>query len=141
MPLTPKGPPGRSSRKALLYAREVQRLRAEGYSLEAIRLALLDVGVTVSLSTVSREAARRNANTSRWAVDNGQAQAAQKGGQVPESLNDTEAIEQLINGFREPLSGAAFGTHADGEIERQDHCDPSSRSEFFALLQRLRRAG
>ena len=141
MPLTPKGPPGRASRKALLYAREVQRLRSEGYSLEAIRLALRDVGVTVSLSTVCREAARRNANTSRGAVNDGQAQSAQQGGQVPESLNVAEAIEQLINGSREPLSGTAFGTHGNGEIERQDHCDPSSRSEFFALLQRLRRAG
>lgn len=58
MRLQPKRPPGRSSRKALRFVREVRRLRAEGHTLESIRLALLDAGVSVSLSTVRREVAR-----------------------------------------------------------------------------------
>ena len=58
MQLIPKMPPGHSSRKALGYLHEVRRLRAEGYTLESIRQALLDVGVSVSISTVRREVIR-----------------------------------------------------------------------------------
>lgn len=59
MYLTPKLPPGRANRKALAFAAEINRLRTAGYSFEAIRVALLDAGVTVSRTTVKREAARR----------------------------------------------------------------------------------
>jgi hypothetical protein len=58
MKLTPKRPPGRSSRKALEYEEEIQRLRSLGYSFDAIRSALADAGIHVSKSTVRREAAR-----------------------------------------------------------------------------------
>lgn len=58
MYLTPKLPPGRANRKALTFVGEINRLRAAGYSFEAIRLALLDAGVHVSRTTVKREAAR-----------------------------------------------------------------------------------
>ena len=61
MDLTPKLPPGRANRKALAFVADIQRLRAAGYSFEAIRLALLDAGVEVSRTTVKREAARRRA--------------------------------------------------------------------------------
>jgi hypothetical protein len=57
-PLQPPLPPGHGNRKALAYTSEIQRLRRLGYSFNAIRLALLDVGVVVGLSTVKREAAR-----------------------------------------------------------------------------------
>lgn len=66
MQLKPKLPPGRSDRKALRYGYEVRRLRAEGHSLASIREALLDVGVSVSLSTVRREAIRP---TTKWELD------------------------------------------------------------------------
>lgn len=69
MQLTPKLPPGRSSRKALRYVNEVRRLRAEGHTLESIRQALLDVGVSVSLSTVRREVARP---PSMWELERAQ---------------------------------------------------------------------
>lgn len=59
MRLLPRHPPGRASRKALAFAAEIRSLRAAGYSLAAIREALADAGVDVSLSTVRREAARR----------------------------------------------------------------------------------
>lgn len=59
MALTPKLPPGRANRKALAYTADIQRLRASGYSFEAIRLTLLDAGLAVSRTTVKREAARR----------------------------------------------------------------------------------
>lgn len=57
--LSPQLPPGRADRKALGYTGEIQRLRALGYTFPAIRLALADVGVQVSLTTVKREAAQR----------------------------------------------------------------------------------
>ena len=56
--LTPKLPPGRSSRKGLAFGTEIVRLRSQGYTLEAIRQALLEVGVSVCRSTILREAAR-----------------------------------------------------------------------------------
>ena len=61
MELTPKLPPGRANRKALAFAADIHRLRAAGYSFEAIRVALLDAGVKVSRTTVKREVARRRA--------------------------------------------------------------------------------
>ena len=68
MRLNPKLPPGRVNRKARAFEPEIARLRSEGYTCEAIRAALADVGVDVSLSTVQREAARsksRPLSTSR----------------------------------------------------------------------------
>ena len=64
MHLTPTLPPGRANRKALAFCAEIQRLRSGGYSFEAIRLALRNVGVEVSRTTVKREAARRTTNAS-----------------------------------------------------------------------------
>ena len=58
MRLNPKHPPGRVDRKARAFESEIARLRSEGYTCEAIRAALADIGVDVSLSTVQREAAR-----------------------------------------------------------------------------------
>lgn len=60
MPLIPKLPPGRINRKARAFEQEIARLRSEGYTCEAIRVALADVGMVVSLSTVQREARRPN---------------------------------------------------------------------------------
>ena len=56
--LTPKLPPGRPNRKALAFAAEIARLHSHGYSCEAIRLTLSEVGLVVSRSTVTREVAR-----------------------------------------------------------------------------------
>ena len=58
MRLIPKDPPGRVNRKARAFETEIARLRAEGYTCEAIRTALNEAGVQVSLSTVQREAIR-----------------------------------------------------------------------------------
>ena len=56
--LTPVGPPGRRDRKAKAYHAEIHRLRAAGYTFDAIRLSLLHTGVQVSVATVKREAAK-----------------------------------------------------------------------------------
>lgn len=53
--LKPRLPPGRTTRKARAYAVEIRRLHELGYTLDAIREALADVGVNVSRSTVWRE--------------------------------------------------------------------------------------
>lgn len=58
--LVPSEPPGRSSRKARRFAPEMRALRAQGYTFEAIRLALASSGVHVSNATVQREVARAN---------------------------------------------------------------------------------
>lgn len=59
MKLVPTSPPGRSTRKAREYASEICELRRQGYTFEAIREALLGVGIQVSNRTVQREAARQ----------------------------------------------------------------------------------
>ena len=48
MQLQPKRPPGRADRKAAAYASEIVRLRGEGYTYEAIREALAEVGIELS---------------------------------------------------------------------------------------------
>ncbi len=58
MRLNPKDPPGRVNRKARAFEAEIARLRLDGYTFEAIRSALSDAGIAVSLSTVQREAKR-----------------------------------------------------------------------------------
>lgn len=59
--LVPRDAPGRSTRKARAFAAEIGRLHALDYTLEAIREALAGAGVSVSRSTVWREAARHRA--------------------------------------------------------------------------------
>lgn len=58
MKLVPNEPPGRSTRKARVFAPEMRALRAQGYTFEAIRHALAAAGVHVSNATVQREVAR-----------------------------------------------------------------------------------
>lgn len=58
MLLQPKRPPGRADRKAGAWASEIVRLRAEGYTYEAIREALAEVGVELSASALRREVRR-----------------------------------------------------------------------------------
>jgi hypothetical protein len=73
MSLVPVRPPGPNARKARAFAADIARLRAQGYTFEAIREALAGAGVLVSNSTVQREAARaaaeRPASTPAKALD------------------------------------------------------------------------
>lgn len=57
--LVPPGPPGRITRKARDFQADIAQLRAQGYTLDAIRQALDAAGVRVSISTVRRESLRR----------------------------------------------------------------------------------
>jgi len=63
MKLDPKRPAGRPNRKALFFEGEIARLRAEGYPCEAIWEALLDAGLSLSLSAVKREVSRLRKST------------------------------------------------------------------------------
>jgi hypothetical protein len=65
MTLAPKLPPGRANRKALQFTVDIHRLRNAGYTFSAIRMALLDAGISVSLSTIKREATRKETSTLR----------------------------------------------------------------------------
>lgn len=139
MQLKPKLPPGRSSRKALRYVHEVRRLRAEGHTLESIRQALLDVGVSVSLSTVRREAARP---PSKWELERAREESlAQVEFQPTRAAPDTTLWPQQL--------GARSGQPTDptggdsGLASSEDICNRGSfglLSKFFGALRRLRRA-
>ena len=63
MQLQPKRPPGRVDRKAAAYAAEIVRLRAEGYTYEAIREALAEVGIELSECALRREVRRSQRRT------------------------------------------------------------------------------
>ena len=55
MSLQARRPPGHAKRKALTYAADIVSLRVQGHTYSAIREALEDAGVSVSISTVRRE--------------------------------------------------------------------------------------
>lgn len=65
--LRPRRPPGHRKRRALAYAQDILRLRGEGHTYDAIREALQDAGVVVSISTVRREVLRGDARPASWA--------------------------------------------------------------------------
>lgn len=74
--LVPPGPPGRITRKARDFEADIVQLRAQGYTLDAIRQALEAAGVQVSISTVRRESLRggragsaQQATSTQWVAD------------------------------------------------------------------------
>ena len=95
---------------------DVRRMRAEGHTFESIRLALLDAGISVSRSTVRREAARP---PSRWEEEH----AFDAMSAIGEPLPDTEA-KSVMTPSPPPLGahGDELATSATGEfsvIERE----------------------
>ena len=58
MQLQPRRQPGRSDRKAAGHVSEILRLREAGYTYEAIREAMADVGIELSTSALRREMRR-----------------------------------------------------------------------------------
>lgn len=65
MQLQPRRPPGRRDRKAAAYVAEIVRLRADGYTYDAIREALADVGIELSTSALRREMLRHRKRSER----------------------------------------------------------------------------
>jgi hypothetical protein len=56
--LQPKRPPGRVDRKAAAYAVQIVQLRDAGYTFEAIRDAMAEIGIELSTSALRREVRR-----------------------------------------------------------------------------------
>lgn len=140
MQLNPKRPPGRADRKALWYASEVRRLRAEGHTLESIRLALLDVGVSVSLSTVRREVAR---SPSKWELEHAH--------EEPLAPHDWQHGAAVLPATPTPPLPDASSGQADGSgkgestLVRIETFDARRSvgllSKIFGALRQLRRVG
>ena len=86
--LVPLAPPGRITRKARDFEADIVQLRAQGYTLDAIRQALNAAGVSVSISTVRREALRGAAEVSFPQADGAQQQTLAP----PVSTHDRSAV-------------------------------------------------
>jgi len=102
--LQPRRPPGRVDRKAAAYAAEIVRLRAEGYTYEAIREALAEVGIELSECALRREV-RRHERRNVGALPD--AQPPSRGPATP-SLSVTRP---LATG---PATGPPSSTNASG---------------------------
>jgi len=139
MQLKPKLPPGRSDRKALRYGHEVRRLRAEGHTLESIRQALLDVGVSVSLSTVRREAVRP---PSKWELEHAEelSLALEELPPTPAPANATRWPRQLGSVGSQPtrLTSAESGLESVEAVGSRQSVSLFTR--VLGALRRLRRA-
>jgi hypothetical protein len=138
MRLQPRNPPGHANRKARRYANDIRNLRAEGHTYETIRLALLDAGVSVSISTVIREA---NRPPSQWDLEQALAEpavsqevlsasAAPRSGVVPKAIGATAATPAASS------NGEAGGPAAEpnGGLPRVGWL-----SSLVGVLRRLRR--
>ncbi len=110
MALTPKLPPGRANRKALAYTADIQRLRASGYSFEAIRLTLLDAGLAVSRTTVKREAAKRPTVTQS---------ARQRSTPDPFAKEDPALVALSVSGERAPAPPSLVNFAGDSRSGRE----------------------
>jgi hypothetical protein len=112
MQLLPNNPPGRANRKALRFSDDIRRLRAAGYTFSAIRLALRDAGIDVSLTTLKREAARQESE-----------------GRIPQRI-DTEpqrpAAPAARAGVAVPLVSSARGTTGRDIAEAFFQAHPSN---------------
>lgn len=100
--LVPLAPPGRITRKARDFEADIVQLRAQGYTLDAIRQALNAAGVHVSISTVRREALRSGAAVPIPSVDGAQQQTLAP----PVSTRARSAVE---------LDAASAGTSVPAE--------------------------
>ena len=140
MRLIPRNPPGHASRKARRYTHEIRSLRAEGHTFETIRLALLDAGVSVSLSTVIREARR---SPTQWELDRATTeQAASAEAPIAGASSDTAVPLQAIDPTSEtpigPISGDSLETIS---VISRSRYSAGWLSSLFAVLRRLRRTG
>jgi len=111
--LTMTNPLGRSDRKAGKYHTEIHRLRADGCTFEAIRLALRDAGVVVSVTTVKREARRPLDAKLRRSVDAQGAASAR--GQQPSARPVRRALPALVD----PDIDASHGFAGDARSGKQ----------------------
>jgi hypothetical protein len=140
MRLQPRNPPGHAKRKARRYANAIRSLRAEGHTYETIRLALLDAGISVSLSTVIREA---NRPPTQWELDNAQAeQAAPHDVPPPSAVPGSEPVPQAAEAATAPPSGSTSGSAGEPMAEASgSRPHVGWLSCLLGVLRRMRRAG
>lgn len=98
MELHPKRQPGRTDRKAAVYASEIAQLRSAGYTYEAIREALADVGIELSTSALRREMRRLQAD--------------------PRGLIGTAAILTQADARSDSIFVGAVSPRATGRLQR-----------------------
>lgn len=140
MRLQPRNPPGHANRKARRYTNDIRNLRAEGHTYETIRLALLDAGVSVSLSTVMREAKRP---ATQWELDHAQAeQGTSEDRPPPGAAPEPAAVPHAA----EPSTALPGGFASGNAGEAMDDASRSSPSvgwlsALLGVVRRWRRAG
>lgn len=128
--LRPRLPPGRGRRKAVAYSLEIRRLRAAGYSFASIRETLLEAGVSVSVATVKREAARPLTNNEvSWAdaVEREQREAPP----TPDAADEVDRTSALVAAFFEASSHSV----ADAPRARCRTVPPRSRAAPSAQVR------
>ncbi len=117
MELHPKRPPGRADRKAAAYASEIARLRSAGYTYEAIREALVEVGIELSTSALRREVRRLRVRSNAGLVS--------KSG-PPASRTAANAAPSLSSEAPPPPPPAPFGSNSREVAEAFFNAHPSN---------------
>jgi hypothetical protein len=112
MPLQPRRQPGRTDRKAAAYASEILRLRAGGYTYEAIREALADIGIQVSTSALRREMRRHQAEK---ATSSTRSASPSK---VSSPLPPSKRLASLTGTSGREIAEDFFNTHASNPLLR-----------------------
>lgn len=132
MSLEPDTAPGVGSRKAWAYEQEIARLRALGYTLDAIREALAKAGVVVSISTVWREAsrARRAPQPTAQSATPGPASGS-TGDREPASLPAalSQTAPSLDPAKPESVSTRRSGKDIAEEFRRRKNTNPLMRAK------------
>jgi hypothetical protein len=110
MRLVPTQSPGRGTRKARDFGSEIVELRAQGYTLDAIRAALANAGIHVTISTVWREANRAKAPPP------GKAGAQSSFASAPRMLT---ADQQSCVATAAPIAGPVHAGRPDGKKQAE----------------------
>lgn len=116
MNLQPRRSPGRVDRKAAGYGPEIARLRQAGYTFEAIREALADVGVELSISALRREVGRIKAVPVPFASSITRAPATKASTAMPSLARQLPARS---NATGREIAEAFFSAHTSNPLLRQ----------------------
>lgn len=116
MQLQPARQPGRNDRKAASYVEEILRLRAQGYTYEAIREALADVGVVLSITSLRREVVRRQLQPGSLGRERIAAVAPTSAGQSSLSMSTRSSSPGAPSGRQ--IAEAFFDAHPSNPLLR-----------------------
>jgi hypothetical protein len=116
--LQPKRQPGRTDRKAGAYASEIGRLRGAGYTYEAIREALADIGIELSTSALQREVRRLRVRTSGVAPGLQEASRKTASAVLPISSASVPVPPAPISSSSRDIAEAFFNAHPSNPLLR-----------------------